>query len=74
MRRSVALLAAMSGRGGVIVTGGGSGLGEAVARRLRQDGLNVIIADLKVSHFCFLCFFFLFFLFCDTVCGCSACV
>lgn len=47
MRASFSLLS--SARGGVIVTGGGSGLGEAVARRLRLDGLNVMIADLKDS-------------------------
>jgi NAD(P)-dependent dehydrogenase (short-subunit alcohol dehydrogenase family) len=34
-------------RGGVIVTGGGSGLGEAVARRLRAEGMPVLIADLN---------------------------
>ncbi len=34
-------------RGAVLITGGGSGLGEAVARRLRSDGLSVMIADLN---------------------------
>ncbi len=34
-------------RGGVLVTGGGSGLGEAVARKLRSEGLSVMIADLN---------------------------
>lgn len=48
MRASFFRLANQANRGGVIVTGGGSGLGEAVARRLRADGLNVMIADLKV--------------------------
>jgi 2-hydroxycyclohexanecarboxyl-CoA dehydrogenase len=32
-----------------IVTGGGSGIGEAVANRLRADGLNVAILDLTPS-------------------------
>jgi NAD(P)-dependent dehydrogenase (short-subunit alcohol dehydrogenase family) len=30
-----------------IVTGGGSGIGQAVVRRLRADGLNVAVLDLK---------------------------
>ena len=30
-----------------VVTGGGSGIGQAIANRLRADGLNVAIIDLK---------------------------
>ena len=29
----------------VLVTGGGSGIGEAVARRAAQDGFRVVVAD-----------------------------
>ena len=32
-----------------VVTGGGSGIGQAVARRLRADGMNVAILDLNPS-------------------------
>jgi 2-hydroxycyclohexanecarboxyl-CoA dehydrogenase len=32
-----------------LVTGGGSGIGQAVARRLRADGLNVATVDLRPS-------------------------
>ena len=32
-----------------VVTGGGSGIGQAVANRLRADGLNVAILDLTPS-------------------------
>jgi 2-hydroxycyclohexanecarboxyl-CoA dehydrogenase len=32
-----------------LVTGGGSGIGQAVARRLRADGLNVASVDLRPS-------------------------
>src|SRR5690349_2348552 len=33
-----------------VVTGGGSGIGLAVVRRLRADGLDVAAIDLKPSH------------------------
>ena len=51
MRHSVALLqkSTLASRGAFLVTGGGSGLGEAVARRLRSDGFNVVICDMKDS-------------------------
>lgn len=29
----------------VLVTGGGSGIGEAIARRSAQDGMRVVVAD-----------------------------
>ena len=32
-----------------VVTGGGSGIGQAVARRLRADGLHVATIDLNPS-------------------------
>jgi NAD(P)-dependent dehydrogenase (short-subunit alcohol dehydrogenase family) len=32
-----------------VVTGGGSGIGQAIARRLRADGMNVAILDLTPS-------------------------
>ena len=32
-----------------VVTGGGSGIGQAVARRLRADGLDVATVDLRPS-------------------------
>src|ERR1700738_4770727 len=32
-----------------VVTGGGSGIGQAVARRLRADGMNVATLDLTPS-------------------------
>ena len=32
-----------------VVTGGGSGIGQAIANRLRADGLNVATLDLNPS-------------------------
>ncbi|GDY58982.1 hypothetical protein SVIO_096050 [Streptomyces violaceusniger] len=36
--------------GVAVVTGGGSGLGEATVRRLVGDGVRVVVLDLKGSH------------------------
>lgn len=33
-----------------LVTGGASGIGEAVARRLAEDGMGVVIADIQVAR------------------------
>ncbi len=33
-----------------IVTGGGQGIGRAIALRLARDGMNVVVADLKVDQ------------------------
>ena len=48
MRLSLALYSSSpASRGAFLVTGGGSGLGEAVSRRLRKDGFDVVICDLN---------------------------
>ncbi len=39
----------MSGRAAVIVTGGGQGIGKATVRRLLDDGLAVLIADIDTE-------------------------
>lgn len=44
--RSIAELVSLSGRGAV-VTGGGRGLGKAIARRLAEAGANVLIGDIE---------------------------
>lgn len=49
MRLSRFVLSSSANNGAILVTGGGSGLGEGVVRRLRSDGLNVVILDLKPS-------------------------
>jgi NAD(P)-dependent dehydrogenase (short-subunit alcohol dehydrogenase family) len=43
------LSSAVPKSGAFLVTGGGSGLGEAVARQLVADGYGVVICDLKDS-------------------------
>src|SRR5437867_607174 len=43
--RSIAELVSLAGRNAV-VTGGGRGLGKAIARRLAEAGANVLIGDI----------------------------
>jgi len=39
----------MSSRGVAIVTGGGSGIGRAIAIRLAEDGFAAVVLDLDIS-------------------------
>ena len=44
--KSIAELVSLSGRTAV-VTGGGQGLGKAIAKRLAEAGANVVVGDIK---------------------------
>ena len=46
--KSIAELVSLAGRTAV-VTGGGQGLGKAIARRLAEAGANVLIGDIDAS-------------------------